>query len=635
MIFSFDIFDTCLVRSCGSVDNLLFLLAQDVLSEEADSEKLRDFVRLRKKAEQVAIEKAHNDAITIEEIYAEFEPSYYTTMSAEAIMRREMALDVASWMPVADVNEKINQCRQRGRVIFISDMYFSGAVIRSVLEKYELIKDDESLYVSSDYKASKYSGRLFEIVRQQEGGSYYSWTHYGDDRHNDYMVPRRLGIRAQRVRTDMSAYEGLIADNANYSVDRLSQSVYANVLRATRLSSKSNDGGFLADVMCGTIVPFVLACISDAQKHGLKRLYFASRDAYIMYLIARDFQESFPDMELRYLYVSTRTVYPALIAQGVERELRALLRNISSFMPKKVLDLLGFTEQEQAVIRQQIDIQETITWNSKTADKMIALLLSDSWKEHLLLRTAAKRELLMAYLKQEQFTTSEQEPVGLVDIGWRCSTQKVLASLLPKSTRYYYYGVSDDNFRMDEMGQYKAFYFMQPGRSAYHRFFEGYICRNLETTIVGYIQDASGKIVPRFEDGTVAPWIKNDFELRTQYLHICASLFKQYPILFYRAESIAVECSQRIFEQFSATPPKAMCRFLADKMEWDHYTDASKAIRKLYVWELMLRRLLPHNCRIKDRFRNCWLSGSWSYTFGTDALARWEKTKMKLKRLKR
>ena len=140
MIFSFDIFDTCLVRSCGSVDNLLFLLAQDVLSEEADSEKLRDFVRLRKKAEQVAIEKAHNDAITIEEISAEFDPSYYTTMSAEAIMRREMALDVASWMPVADVNEKINQCRQRGRVIFISDMYFSGAVIRSVLEKYELIK---------------------------------------------------------------------------------------------------------------------------------------------------------------------------------------------------------------------------------------------------------------------------------------------------------------------------------------------------------------------------------------------------------------------------------------------------------------------------------------------------------------
>ncbi len=633
MISSFDIFETCLVRSCGSVDNMLFLLAQDVLGREADYGTLRDFVRLRKKAEQTAIEKAQNDAVSIEAIYAEFEPSYYTTMSIEAIKQREIELDVISWIPVADVKEKINQCRQKGRVIFISDMYFSGAIIRKVLEKYELIKNDEVIYVSSDYKVSKYSGKLFEVVRQKEGIAYSQWVHYGDDWHNDYEMPRRLGIRAEKVNTAMSEYEKLIEDNAYYSVDRLLMSVFANILRTTRLRTQCNDGGFLADVMCGTIIPFVVACLNDAQERGLKRLYFASRDAYIMYVVAKDFQDAFPDLELRYLYISTRTVYPALVKQGTEDELRMLLRNISSFKPQKVLDILGLTGQEQAVIGQQIDIQRTISWNCEAADKMIALLLSNEWKERLMQRTAAKQKLLSVYLQQERFMTDGKEPVGLVDIGWRCSTQKVLASFLPKNIRYYYYGVSDDNFRLDEMGQYKAYYFMQAGRCAYHRFFEGYICRNLETTIMGYHHDAQGKVSPTFEESDIAPWLKSDFEQRLHYLHTCTALFKQYPSLFRCAEKIVLECSQQLFEQFSTRPPQVMCRFLSDKMEWDHYTDTSRVIRKLYVWELVAKHIIPKNTIIQNRFRNCWLNGSWSYTFGTDALARWERVKKKIKRL--
>ena len=51
MIYSFDVFDTCIVRSCGKPDNIFRLLAEEVVQDK-DESRLRAFVIERKNAEK-------------------------------------------------------------------------------------------------------------------------------------------------------------------------------------------------------------------------------------------------------------------------------------------------------------------------------------------------------------------------------------------------------------------------------------------------------------------------------------------------------------------------------------------------------------------------------------------------------
>ena len=48
-IYSFDIFDTCLIRSCGHPQNILDILTFNILGKNTDKEILADFALERKK----------------------------------------------------------------------------------------------------------------------------------------------------------------------------------------------------------------------------------------------------------------------------------------------------------------------------------------------------------------------------------------------------------------------------------------------------------------------------------------------------------------------------------------------------------------------------------------------------------
>ena len=50
IIYSFDIFDTCITRSCGTGENVMFILAKSIVGDK-DEALLHEFVRLRKEAE--------------------------------------------------------------------------------------------------------------------------------------------------------------------------------------------------------------------------------------------------------------------------------------------------------------------------------------------------------------------------------------------------------------------------------------------------------------------------------------------------------------------------------------------------------------------------------------------------------
>ena len=105
-LYSFDIFDTCLVRTCGKSENLLYSLAYKVLGPDVDFVLVRDFVRMRYNAE-IDLFKEGIEAATIAQIYERLDYSYYTTLPSNQIMEMEMSLEAEVLVPVAEVVEKI------------------------------------------------------------------------------------------------------------------------------------------------------------------------------------------------------------------------------------------------------------------------------------------------------------------------------------------------------------------------------------------------------------------------------------------------------------------------------------------------------------------------------------------------
>ena len=67
-VYSFDVFDTCLVRTCGFAHNVFDLLAIEVLGHDKPESWLAEFALIRTKGEEEARRKKAEE-ITLEDIY--------------------------------------------------------------------------------------------------------------------------------------------------------------------------------------------------------------------------------------------------------------------------------------------------------------------------------------------------------------------------------------------------------------------------------------------------------------------------------------------------------------------------------------------------------------------------------------
>ena len=105
-IYSYDIFDTCLVRACGEPSHVWDILAHKILGESADFAQIADFVLIRRSAEGKAREELishEKEDVTIEDIYTYCDFSSLTDISKHDIMEEEMAVEEKMLIPVYSV----------------------------------------------------------------------------------------------------------------------------------------------------------------------------------------------------------------------------------------------------------------------------------------------------------------------------------------------------------------------------------------------------------------------------------------------------------------------------------------------------------------------------------------------------
>lgn len=466
MTYSFDVFDTCIVRTCARPADLFYLLAEELLSGSGQPygpEEVGELASLRVAAEKRAHKTVPAEEITLEDIYSCLELKSWG-FSAREMRDAEVRLELDAMRPVVPIRARIEALKRAGeRVLYISDMYLPREVVREMLVRCGYDVPDETLYVSSGVGKTKRAGSLYRHVLGKENLSARDLLHCGDGVESDFLGARKAGVRTELfTRTQLNRFERAMLTVPSRSPWVTSQ--LAGISRVTRLSvpdegALSGSAELASSVVAPLLVGFVTWVLQDAKVRGLERLYFVARDGQVLHKIAHALQ---PGLEVRYLYGSRQAWYIPSAFSVSREELEFVLMTGQSSAPRHNLKRVNLTPEGLEVPLMRHGFPKE-TWDAQLAGaaygRFWAFLEDPEVAPQIALQAEAAREAALAYFKQEGLLRDERW--ALVDVGWTLRTQgslhKILASAGQPHTLGYYLGISKTRFSSRAYGQGRAY----------------------------------------------------------------------------------------------------------------------------------------------------------------------------------
>ncbi len=486
-VYSFDVFDTCVVRCYPRPTDLFYPLASAMLTQTRGKEafaeaEVYELVRERIAAEREAQRTKTRGDVTLADIYRAFSSLDVWGINPHAMQEAEVALELRAVRPVHVIKRRIETLRAGGaRIIYISDMYLPHAVIWQMLIDQGVAQEGETLYVSGDLGVTKRSGRLFDHVLKTEGLKPGELEHVGDNVYGDFFAARKRGVKAEHfTASHPNRFEDALLRGApNAPQDA---ALVAGLSRATRLSApmsaaaeggqarsvddrSSSDGAvrdsvtaLSANVLAPLLSGFALWMLRDAQARGLERLYFTEGNDLMLKVTQALAPAGAP--ELRYLH-------------GSEDAWR-----LASLTEHDILRLQGDpagTPQHHA----RLDIMPDLVMPSAPASggggawraleqsagagnvSTPQRALEDPKASQQVLERALKaREDALAYFRQEGLL--DDQAWAVVDTGWTLEAQQSLKKILGAGGQNhifgYYLGLSKTRVRAPQSGPSRAFF---------------------------------------------------------------------------------------------------------------------------------------------------------------------------------
>lgn len=437
--YSFDVFDTCLTRKCIVPSDIFLEIAQgwgDVLEPIMGADFIEVFREARVEAERVALKRSATEETTLLSIWQEMALMFPSIGVMEGF-RRELLAESNSLVRVAKTHALVMDARSAGkRIAFISDTYLPFDFIREQLEIKDFFREGDFLFVSSEIGKTKRKKSLYLHALKELALTPAKLFHHGDHPISDVAIPQGLGIRATLLpMAELNNTEKKLAKSLSVTSDAWA----GRLLGEMRSFRVSHTGSYLvesiASLTAGLIGPILAAIalwvLRRAERDGVDRLYFFSRDGFALYRVASELSSTLGlAIECRYLQVSRQALLlpsTSLISpegmpwlrrhfEVARVRLLAGKLDIPEELLVKELDVLVGKEGGDFVIKN--DEQWTFFWDK---------LSSGDLKSFLLQRINERRKSLLGYLHQEGLFDSVV--VGCVDLGWFQSCQAALVEL--------------------------------------------------------------------------------------------------------------------------------------------------------------------------------------------------------------
>ena len=573
---SFDIFDTTLIRKCGKPENIFYILAHKLYPN--DKAKCEDFFLWRKGAENAARNSAPGKDVTIEDIYSSEELKSFDEYSKNELINAEKELEAEQLIANPGIKNIIKEKREQGYTIcFISDMYLPSDFLKKVLEKEGCINSNEQVYVSCEYNARKSSGALYKKLKEQLKP--HQWEHFGDHPVSDVKMAKRYGIKATKIKSDFTIAEKE-ATLPRGNREHYESSILSGLSRAARIHSGCDATTTLAaDFVAPAYLPYVHFILATAKERGFKRLYFLSRDSYILQKIAEQLPHE--GIELSYLFVSRKSLLlPYLHNATADKFLAVQDKNtIKGKSIKELTFSLGTTIEE---LKNNFGIEfnfERVSTKEQEQEFLSAIFSTGSkYLPTLNERSKEKRTLLNGYFAQEKVFGTEQ--TAMVDVGWLGTTRLMINNILKEegyqATTFFYYGVRGDVMH-SKYGRYYTYYTPEQLSTEGTTLIENYFSASPYPSTIGYKENNS-KFEPVFPKGceyrendiiksniSTAQWLGNEIEK-------CPAPLKKH---FWQWGKQTVEEMLKMRKDIDITPLQKAAEF-----------DNTAFVRKLTIKEL-------------------------------------------------
>ena len=233
--------------------------------------------------------------------------------------------------------------------------------------------------------------------------------------------------------------------------------------------------GVIEYVLSPLVFVFTMWVLQQAERDGIKKLYFLARDGYPFYQAAMKIcQKSGIEIDCRYVYGSRYSLRVPMYSQNIDEALDFVCRGGIDVTFRKIMMRSGLTQEQIDKLekdyytfhfdkicsyKELLNIKQFLKEN----DQYIFLLRDNSnnrWKN------------LRAYFEQENLLEDIQ--VGIVDSGWTGSTQKTINDIrkrcgIKNKVKGYYFGLytAPKDIKKNE---YKCFSF-DPNRALIDRTF--------------------------------------------------------------------------------------------------------------------------------------------------------------------
>lgn len=468
-VWSYDVFDTCLIRKCACPTDAFRELALELrsyLEPELGTDFVENFVAARIVAERQARMNA-NEEVTLEEIWKQLSGSHIDIDPAIGV-RNELIVEERLLSPNGVVLELCQEHQARGdRLVFISDTYYPESFVRSNLQKYGFA-NGHAVYVSSETMLTKQSGSLYSYVLGKENILSSQLVHRGDNNESDYRIPRAMGINVIFDHTArLNHIERKIVSHipSHEILTRLTGEMRAFRLRpATREQRVSNY--YVASFLGPFLLAFASWVLASARRDGVRRLYFFSRDCYLLCKVASSLAPDFGNIDCRYLQVSRQSLFFPTITELSADAMSWFRRSFEKHSLKRLLaklelslsdidaSLFSYSDDEGPILKEDHDWE--LFWQQINREPLRSAILSKVMK---------RREAALAYFKEQGLCDTVKWAV--VDIGWYLTCQKYLKELLQLqhpavSVKGYYLGLFLERSSQKDAGEASALFYMPP-----------------------------------------------------------------------------------------------------------------------------------------------------------------------------
>ncbi|HVU18596.1 MAG TPA: hypothetical protein VHD32_16960 [Candidatus Didemnitutus sp.] len=436
---TFDVFDTVLTRAFAHPRDVFVYIGHELQARGVAVVEPFAFGHARWDAEHAARAKSPWTEVLLDDIYRELGAALSwnaDTIAAARAVEMEIENRFIRGIPAGRV--AVTEAREEsGNVAYLSDMYLPSPLIRAWLVREGVFLDGDHLLISGEERGNKSSGALFATAREKLGVDYANWRHVGDNDFADVAKPRSLGIEVRHFTDTHLTPREWSARGTRDEFTSPWRSFLAGAMRLARLDGVASDpresllwntGATVAGPLFAGFVRWVL---DDAERKGIKRLYFLARDGQIFWRIAQAMQHARPNpIECRYLYAS-RLVFAGSAELASPEALRWLAAPDGHFHSlRQALWQLGL-EQSSISLSLPPDLARHDPDSNLTPDERhrLADWLLEPSRRHLVEEAMSRRAgRARAYLEASGLHPGE--PVGLVDTGWLGSIQRNLERIL-------------------------------------------------------------------------------------------------------------------------------------------------------------------------------------------------------------